>query len=92
MLVALQQDGDADLQLLCCVCRQSFRTLSEAYIGHVAPTNGHPLETRWGHKKCFDGHLAQVFGSTHVRIYRGDLAFKTMLQRWRSYEQYKMYT
>jgi hypothetical protein len=92
MLVALQSEGDADLALLCTVCKKPFRTLSEAYIGHVRPTEGPPLATQWVHKKCADGNLERIFGANEVRLHRSDLAWRTMLSRMRQYEMYKMYT
>jgi len=92
MLVALQSDGDADLALLCTVCQQSFRTLSEAYVGHIKPTEGPPLATKWVHKKCSDGNLERIFGATEVRLHRGDWALRTMLSKWRTYEKYGMLT
>jgi hypothetical protein len=92
MLVALQSEGDADLALLCTVCKQPFRSLSEAYIGHVRPTEGPPLATSWLHKRCADGNLEQIFGATEVRLHRGDFALHRMLSKWQSYEKYQMFT
>jgi hypothetical protein len=93
MLVAIaQDDGEIDLALLCAVCKQPFRSLIEAFVAHIRPTNGVPLETKWGHRRCFDGNFAQVFGTPEVRLWRGDFALRMMFSRWRQYEMYKMYT
>jgi hypothetical protein len=92
MLVAIvQDDGETDLALLCVVCKQPFRSLTEAYIGHFKPTQGPPLHTEWVHKPCTDGNVERIFGGSEIRLQRGDWAMRTMLSRMRQHERYKMY-
>jgi hypothetical protein len=75
MICVTSREGATYVVLCCAVCQKPL-TLDTAWLSFPPGADG--VEGKWLHRRCGDGQLAQLWGSPHVTLMRGEAALQAM--------------